>query len=326
MAQMVNEQVAAAGGAQKSADAKSDDVSRLAVFLHALAFVFGFGVIFTLLGSAASLLGVSLTAPLDVGFFTAIFGRPVSTIEIIQSIGAILLFIFGLVTLGVFRWLAKQITSRFDVAKNPAVAGLVGFLNFFNTLLYTEKRVTEMHSVNRNWGFASSFMMGVSFSAGWVPCVGPILASILFLASDGATASQGAILLAIYSLGLGIPFLMVGAAFGSASKFLRKLNRHAGIVSLISGFFLLFVAYLLWFDQLALLVSSASFLNEWVFVLEDWVSATFGISSLSTSNVNVLGSAPLALVAGIISFISPCVLPLVPAYIGYLSGASLNSQ
>ena len=347
MAQMANEQAAVAGGtattgsgapsnaaqssgthnsaAQKPIKAKSDEVSRLTVFLHALSFVFGFGVIFTLLGASASLLGVSLTAPLDISLFTLLFGRAVSVIEIIQTIGAILLFIFGLVTLGVFRWLANQITSRFDVASNPAAAGLVDFLNFFNTLLYTEKRVTEMHNVNRNWGFASSFMMGVSFSAGWVPCVGPILASILFLASDGTTAAQGATLLAIYSLGLGIPFLMVGAAFGSASKFLRKLNRHSGIVSIVSGLFLLFVAYLLWFDQLAILVSSASFLNEWVFLLEDWVAATFGISSLSTSNVSVLGSAPLALVAGIISFISPCVLPLVPAYIGYLSGASLNN-
>jgi cytochrome c-type biogenesis protein len=191
--------------------------------------------------------------------------------------------------------------------------------------LYTEKRVTEMHQVNRGWGYMSSFFMGVSFSAGWVPCVGPILASILFLASDSATATQGAILLAIYSLGLGIPFLLTGAAFGSATKLLRRLNRHAGIVGIISGIFLLYVAYLLWFDQLAMLTTQFAFLNEWVFTIEDWVTASFGLESLSINNVNVLSAAPLAFIAGLISFISPCVLPLVPAYIGYLSGASLGS-
>lgn len=61
-----------------------------------------------------------------------------------------------------------------------------------------------MHNVKKGWGYLSSVLMGVSFSSGWVPCVGPILASILFVASDSATAATGAILLAIYSLGLGI--------------------------------------------------------------------------------------------------------------------------
>lgn len=282
--------------------------NRLGVFLHALAFVFGFGSIFTLIGSAAGVLGGGLNQYLPT----------------LQRIGAILLVIFALVTLGVFRWLVRVIHERTDVKNNPAAEALISVLEFFNTLLYTEKRVTQMHSVNRGWGYLSSFLLGVSFSAGWVPCVGPILASIFFLASDSTTATQGASLLAIYSLGLGIPFLITGAAFSSVGPFLRRLNRHANLVAIISGIFLLYVAYLLWTDSLALLTTRFFFLNEWVLSLEDSVALASGTGG-DIINLSFIAAAPLALIAGLISFISPCVLPLVPAYIGYLSGAALGS-
>jgi cytochrome c-type biogenesis protein len=182
-----------------------------------------------------------------------------------------------------------------------------------------------MHNVSRRWGFASSFLLGVSFSAGWVPCVGPILASILFLASDSATVMQGAVLLAIYSLGLGVPFLITGLAFSRATRFLRRLNRHAGVVSIVSGIFLLYVAYLLWFDKLATLTTRFSFLNEWVFALEDWVSAASGTGG-DIISLSLIGAGLLAFFAGLISFISPCVLPLVPAYLGFLTGAAVSGE
>ena len=280
-------------------------VTRSTTFLHAVSFVLGFGIVFTLLGSAAGLLGQSLNAYLGY----------------VQKLGAVMLVLFGLVTLGVVQRIIQAIKSKPNLADNPAMIALVDVLSFVNGLMYTERRVAEMHTVKRNWGYVSSALMGVSFSAGWVPCVGPILASILFLASDSATVGQGATLLAIYSLGLGIPFLITGAAFSQATVLLRKLNRHANVVSIISGIFLLYVAWLLWSDQLAALTTQFSYLNELVFDIEDWVATTFGISAAFSSGV--LSAAPLAFVAGVISFISPCVLPLIPAYIGYLSGASL---
>jgi cytochrome c-type biogenesis protein len=286
-----------------------DEANRFHVFLHGVAFVVGFGVVFTLIGSAAGLIGQSLNQYLPV----------------IQRLGAILLIVFGLTTLGFFRWLTRVVSDRTDVEQNPAAAALVSIFNFFNALLYTEKRVTEMHHVNRNWGLFSSALLGISFSAGWVPCVGPILASIFFLASDSATAAQGAILLAIYSLGLGIPFLLTAAAFSSMSRAMRQLNRHAHIVSIVSGIFLFYVAYLLWTDSLASLTTQFYFLNEWVFVMEEWVSSISGTGGdiISTS---LIAGAPLAFTAGLISFLSPCVLPLVPAYVGFLSGAAVGSS
>ena len=198
------------------------------------------------------------------------------------------------------------------------------WLSVFNTLLYTERRVTEMHNVKRNWGYLSSVLMGMSFSAGWVPCIGPILSSIIILATSATTVWQGSLLLAVYSLGLGIPFLITGAAFGQATGVLRKLNRYANVVSVISGIFLLVVAWLLWSQQLQRLTTTFAGLNEFVFAVEESISGNFG--TVDIFDPSLVSAMPLAFIAGLISFVSPCVLPLVPAYIGYLSGASLNSS
>lgn len=308
MAEMLQTQPQA--GAVASGQPEPEGVSRWAVFAHALFFVFGFTLVFTLMGSAAGLLGRNLDRNL---------------LELFQKLGAIMLVIFGLATLGVFRWIVGQITARVDVTANPAAEALVSVLEFPNKLLYTEKRVTDMHQVNRGWGYFSSSLMGISFAAGWVPCIGPILASILFLAGDSQTALQGAGLLLVYSLGLGIPFLLTGAMFSSISKGLRKLNRYAGIVSIISGVFMLYVAYLLWSDSLAQLTTQFFYLNDWVIAAEDWISAATGVGTnlLAASGLTMAG---LAFFAGLISFFSPCVLPLVPAYIGYLSGAAVGSR
>ena len=289
--------------------AGGDSTSRWAVFAHALAFVLGFTLIFTLLGAAAGFLGRSLNLYMPL----------------LQRLGAILLVVFGLATIGAFGWLAAFITRRVDLNKNPAAAALVQLLDIPSQLLYTEKRVTGMHQISPRWGYLSSSLMGMSFAAGWVPCIGPILASILFLAGDTQTVLQGAGLLLVYSLGLGIPFLLTGAMFSVMSRWLRKLNRHAGIISIISGFFMLYVAYLLWTDSLAVLTTQFYFLNEWVFAAEDWISGITGTGGdlFATGTVT---AGLLAFGAGLISFLSPCVLPLVPAYIGYLSGTAVGSR
>jgi len=283
--------------------------SRATTFSHALAFVLGFTLVFTLLGSAFGLMGRSLNPYMPI----------------VQKFGAILLLAFALITFGVFNRMSAWIRTRTDINTNPAAAAVVNILEWFNALLYTERRVTDMHEVKRGWGYASSFLLGVSFSAGWVPCVGPILASIFFLASDSATVAQGAGLLFIYSLGLGIPFLITGLAFDRMAPALRRLNRHAGIVSIISGIFLLYVAWLLWFDKLATLTTQFSGLNSIVLNLEDWMGIVSGTGGDIVS-ASFWVAVPIAFLAGIISFISPCVLPLVPAYIGFLTGTAVGSS
>ncbi len=314
MTQLIHEQTPPASVAQPRQPANKGEGERLIVFLHALAFVIGFSVVFTLIGSAAGLIGNQLTN---------------DKLQIIQRLGAILLVIFGLVTLGVFRWLVNLLSTHTDLKTNPASAALVSILDFFNTLLYTEKRVMDMHQVNPRWGYLSSALLGVSFSAGWVPCVGPILGSIYLLAQNSTTAGHGAALLGIYSLGLGIPFLLTGAAFSTATRALRRFNRHAGIVSLISGIFLLGVAVMLWNGNLATLTTQFDVVNRLVLRVGDWTSNLEMNTSSASGDITTLGlmgAVPLAFFAGLLSFLSPCVLPLVPAYIGYLSGAAVNSK
>lgn len=275
-------------------------------FLHSLAFVVGFGLVFTLLGSAAGLMGRNLNYLLPV----------------VQKIGAVLLVFFALVITGLVNRLATGLRARMDLAANPAAALLVRGLDWANGLFYTERRVAQMHEVRQGWGYLSSILMGVSFSAGWVPCVGPILASILFLAGDSATVVTGASLLAIFSLGLGIPFLITGAAFGTVAGWLRRLNRHTRIISYVSGIFLVAVAYLLWQDQLVRLTASFGVLNVVTLQWEEWFTEALGLTI--NLDASLVASAPLAFLAGVIGFFSPCVLPLIPAYIGYLSGTSLR--
>jgi cytochrome c-type biogenesis protein len=298
----------AASSAQAAQRPQPGKPSRMATFGHAVFFVLGFTLVFTLLGSAIGLLGRSLNPYMPI----------------VQKVGAVLLLIFALITFGVFSRLSAWMRSRYDLNTNPAAAALVNILDWFNALLYTERRVTDMSSVNRRWGYASSFLLGVSFSAGWVPCIGPILSSIFLVASDSTTVWQGASLLAVYSLGLGIPFLITGLFFNSMTPLLRRLNRRANVVSIISGIFLLYVAFLLWFDRLASLTTQFSWLNEFVFAVEDWLGLVSGTGGDIVA-AGAIGAYSLAFVAGLISFISPCVLPLVPAYIGFLTSTTVGS-
>jgi len=283
--------------------------SRWATFAHAVAFVTGFTLVFVLMGSAFGLLGANLQGYKGL----------------LSQLGAVLLLLFALVTMGVFGWAARTLAARTDLATNPAAAALVGVLNWFNQLVYSERRVAGMHSVHRGWGLLSSFLIGVTFSAGWLPCIGPILSSILFLAGSSTTAAQGASLLLVYSLGLGIPFLLAGLFLGSLSPFLRRLNRHANVISIVSGIFLLYVAYLLWTNQLAQLTTQFAFLNDFVIGVEDRVTEAAGMGGRLAS-MSAIGMYSLAFFAGLLSFISPCVLPLVPGYVGMLASVSLGEQ
>ncbi|MGC8837924.1 MAG: cytochrome c biogenesis CcdA family protein [Anaerolineae bacterium] len=123
--------------------------------------------------------------------------------------------------------------------------------------LFQERRLHL--TVRPEWGYLSSLLMGVFFSAGWTPCVGPVLAGILLLASQEQTAARGAFLLSAYSLGLGVPFLAVGAAFGPLSGWLRRLNRHLHLVSVVSGLLLIGIGLLIFTDSLRILAAYGTF-------------------------------------------------------------------
>jgi len=103
-------------------------------------------------------------------------------------------------------------------------------------------RELRLHLASRPSGFAGSFLIGVAFGAGWTPCIGPVLASILLYASLEATRTEGALLLATYAVGLGIPFVAASAMFngflagvGRAKTWMVPLGRVAGAVLVLVG-------------------------------------------------------------------------------------------
>jgi cytochrome c-type biogenesis protein len=267
----------------------------LTTFAHAAVFVAGFTLLFTALGASVGL-----------------FGRVLYDLQpLVRQIGGGVLIVFGLVTMGAFSHLARLLQRDPGWASRGWKRALVRLSQTLDGLLYTERRAQLS---TRRRGYAATFAFGVFFAAGWTPCIGPILSSILLLASQQTSVAQGATLLLAYSLGLGLPFLATGAALATMSRALRRLNRHAGVVSAIGGLFLIGVGWLLLADQLTAV--SVAFLE------------TFGLGLVGVEQDLFSGPAniglPLAFAAGTLSFFTPCVMPLIPAYIGYLSGASVS--
>jgi cytochrome c-type biogenesis protein len=135
----------------------------------------------------------------------------------------------------------------------PQIAGIVivvlglAFMGLL-PLPYLD-RLAAPGLVERARGKGSRVLLGAAFGVCAAPCVGPILASILLLASDSSTAWKGAILLAIYSLGLAVPFLLVGIGFDRVLAASRWLRDHYGAVRIVSGALLVAVGLLLFFDR-----------------------------------------------------------------------------
>ncbi len=95
----------------------------------------------------------------------------------------------------------------------------------------------------RGSGPWASFLLGLVFAAGWTPCVGPVLGAILLLAADAQTAAQGGLLLSVYTLGLGLPFIAVAAAMGALLPLARRLSRYARWASVVGGVLLIALGF-----------------------------------------------------------------------------------
>ena len=254
--------------------------ARRAVFLHAAAFVLGFSVVFVALGALLGALGSAFQDEL-IWF---------------QRVAGAMLVVLGL-------HLAEVITIPF-LYRSFQVGGPSGASSAAPAAAASPARAAA--------DYGRSLVVGVAFSVGWTPCVGPILAGILVLALDSASLLQAVILLICYAAGLGIPFLLVGATFGASTRFLRKLNRWMPLIGVVSGVLLVFVGMLIALDRVVVL-------NEALGSFGVDVLAGSDGSSTDMLDLNA-GSAALAFVGGFVSFISPCVLPLVPIYLGHLAG------
>jgi cytochrome c-type biogenesis protein len=119
--------------------------------------------------------------------------------------------------------------------------------------LEREKRLPLPRFMRRG-SFFSSALLGAAFGFGWTPCVGPILATMLFLASTQGTVAQGAVLLVIFSLGLSLPFLLLALMISQATKIIRRLQTWLRVITVIGGLFLILLGIMLFFNKLGLSV------------------------------------------------------------------------
>ena len=109
------------------------------------------------------------------------------------------------------------------------------------------------------WG---SFLLGFAFAFGWTPCIGPILAGILAVAATRGTVFQGMFLLAVYSAGLAIPFLLTGLGLSQFLKFYGRFRKHLHAVEVASGVLLIAIGVLMAFNKFTVLSGYLSFLNR----------------------------------------------------------------
>lgn len=169
--------------------------ARGTILRHAVAYVAGFSLVFIALGAALGAAGV-FAGSLDFVAQNRFW---------VVRIGGVLLVVLGLHQLGWISVPGFNQTRRADVS-----TGAPGSL-------------------------PSSFLVGISFGAGWSPCVGPILGAILTMAAGQGSIEQATWLLTVYSLGMAIPFLLIAVAAGSAPTVIRSFNRHMAMVITVSG-------------------------------------------------------------------------------------------
>jgi cytochrome c-type biogenesis protein len=188
---------------------------RRQLLIHAIAFVLGFAVVFTIFGIA-------------VGQFLE---RWQTGLDYLRWVGGIAVILLGIHTIGLIR---------------------IPFLE-------REARVSAQDRLPRG-RIGSSFLLGVFFAAGWSPCVGAILSGIFAIAATQGV--RAGVLFFCYALGLGIPFIITALAFGWITPQLRRLNRHLGLVSAVSGVFLIVVGVLLLTNQFERLARYAPVIDE----------------------------------------------------------------
>src|SRR5512145_3286365 len=157
--------------------------------------------------------------------------------------------------------------------------------------------------------YGGSALMGIFFAAGWSPCIGAMLRAILTMGLSQQTVGQAMWLASGYSLGLGIPFLAMALGLERASGWIKRMRPYQWYFKIVSGIFIIAIGVLL-------LTNTMSLIAIWAFRNGYFIESFASYAAAPTYLT--------AIIAGLLSFLSPCVLPLVPAYLGYLSGHTLQ--
>lgn len=190
---------------------------------HKIKKIIIFNALMFMLGFTVVFIAMGTTMTLLGQYFAAHQG-------IFRKVGAVIIIFFGLHMIGIVNFKVLQRDKRF---------------HFFR---------------DKPLGFVGSFFVGVGFAAGWTPCIGPILASILFVAGTSETIGLGILLLVVYSLGLAVPFFLTSLGINTFLKYFDRFKKHMRVVSIVSGVFLIFMGLLIYTNYFAIFTG---YLNAW---------------------------------------------------------------
>ncbi len=213
--------------------------------------------------------------PLVPGYVSLISGAGVEELKtqdsrlfrrvMLQSVMFILGFSVVFITLGALSTSVGQLLARYK-STLAQVAGVVIILFglhltgiFRINALYADKRLHGVKGGASPWG---AFVIGFAFAFGWTPCVGPILAVILTFAAEQDTVLKGVFLLAIYSLGLAVPFLLTSLGIERFLMFYRRFQKHMHVLEVASGALLIALGVLLVIGRFSIISGYLSFLNR----------------------------------------------------------------
>jgi cytochrome c-type biogenesis protein len=251
---------------------------RGSLIASSFAFVMGFSVVFVAFGASASAVGQfllqnkSLLAPY-AGAIIVLFG-----LHLIGALGKIPVragMVVGalLALAGLLIWMrmgddaprffgpAQLISVSLIFLAGPMLTRWLNRDMHFRNLGGQTKQDTDAGPFA---GVLSGFLLGFAFAFGWTPCIGPILAGVLAMAATSETISRGVFMLAIYSAGLAIPFLLTALGINQFLGFYQRFRRHLHAVEVGSGVLLLAVGCLIFVNRLTLLSGKLSFLNGFV--------------------------------------------------------------
>ncbi|MFZ0313428.1 MAG: cytochrome c biogenesis protein CcdA [Candidatus Korobacteraceae bacterium] len=213
--------------------------------------------------------------PLVPGYVSLISGATVEDLQtqerrmlgtvMLHSVTFVLGFSVVFIALGAVATSVGQLVNEYHslLSKVAGIIVIVFGLHLTGILkikaLYADKR---MHDVKGGSSAVGSFAVGFAFAFGWTPCIGPILATILVLAGAQQTVLKGIILLAVYSLGLAVPFLLTSLGVDQFLAFYSRFRRHLHTVEVLSGILLIAIGVLIFLNNLRLLSGYLSFLNR----------------------------------------------------------------
>ena len=154
-----------------------------------------------------------------------------SKISLMSKIGGLLIIFFGIYKIGLIRPQLFYKEARFDIK-------------------------------DRKFGYAGAMLIGAAFAFGWTPCIGPILGVILTYAGTLENVNQGVVLLLVYSLGLGVPFLLTAFGINYFWRFFIRIKKYMGLLEVTSGVIMVILGVMIYSNKLVLIQSWLPFLNK----------------------------------------------------------------